>query len=107
VTSAPLSVKKNASVIFFSSITVTGELFYCADENALLLMEEHTDAWECLSVNLEHHGLTPKPGHVFLKDWNEGHGVAASLSEAGLVELGETHAVGPFDGLAYEARVIV
>lgn len=106
MTAQPISVEKNASVDF-SAITIRGEVIYLADQNALVLLDAEHGGRERLSTNLEAYGLTPKPGHVFIKNWSEHAGVAASLADAGLVELTEKYAVGPFATTAYEARVII
>jgi hypothetical protein len=106
MTAQPISVEKNASVDF-SAVTITGEVLYYVEQNALVLMDEQTGAQERLSVNLEAYGLQPKPGHIFIKGWSEGAGVAESLADAGLVELVEKYAVGQFESTAYEARVII
>lgn len=106
MTAQPISIEKNASVNF-SACTVQGEVLYFADQNALVLMDKQTGARERLSVNLESYGLQPRPGHVFIKDWSEGAGVAASLADAGLVVLSEAYVVGPFATIAYEARVVI
>ncbi|MCB5281112.1 hypothetical protein [Arthrobacter sp. ES1] len=106
MTAQPISVEKNASVDF-SACTIKGEVLYFADKSALVLMNDEHGGMERLSVNLEAYGLQPKPGHVFIKDWSEGAGVAASLADAGLVELVEKYAVGQFASTAYEARIIL
>jgi hypothetical protein len=106
MTAQPISVEKNASVDF-SAVTISGEVLYFAEENVLVLMDEQTGGRERLSTNLGAYGLTPKPGHVFIKDWSEHAGVAASLADAGLVELTEKYAVGQFESTAYEARVVI
>lgn len=106
MSSAPITVGTDASVDF-SAITIHGDVLYLADQNALVLMDKDHGSRERLSTNLEAYGMTPKPGHVFIKDWSEHAGVAASLVEAGLVELTEKYAVGQFASTAYEARVIL
>ena len=106
MTAQPISVSKNASVDF-SAITLRGEVLYFTEQNALVLIDDQNGGRERLSVNLEAYGLTPKPGHVFIKGWSEGAGVAESLADAGLVELTDKYAVGQFASTAYEARVIV
>ena len=105
--SAPhITVHKNVSVDF-PGITISGEVLYFEDKNALVLMNDETGGIERLSVNLDAYGLTPHPGHVFIKDWSEGAGVAASLADTGLVEITDSHTVGPFSSTAYEVRVVL
>lgn len=89
-----------------ANITMHGDVVYLSEQNALMLLDKEGDRAR-LSVNLEAYGLTPEPGHVFIKDWSEGEGVAESLSESGLVQLTKKYVVGPFATIAYEARVIV
>lgn len=38
-----------------------------------------------LSINLAGYGMTPPPGHVFVKDYSEHEGVATALEAAGIV----------------------
>lgn len=102
----PITVRKNASVDF-SAITISGDVLYLADKNALVLIDNETGCPERLSVNLDAYNLTPRPGHVFIKDWSEAFGLAVSLVEAGVVEITAAYSVGPFSTTAFEARVRV
>ncbi|MET3172972.1 UNVERIFIED_ORG: hypothetical protein ABIB52_000800 [Arthrobacter sp. UYCu721] len=102
----PITVRKNASVDF-PGIKISGDVLYLADKNALVLIDSETGGPERLSVNLDAYGLTPRPGFVFIKDWSEGAGVAASLAKDGLVEITASHMVGPFSTTAYEVRVVL
>jgi hypothetical protein len=106
MTAQPITVDDDAQVEF-AGTTVSGQILYFADQNALMLEDANTGSRDRLTVNLEAYGLTPKPGHVFIKDWSEGKGVADSLADAGLVELTTAYAVGPFASVAYEARVVI
>lgn len=106
MSSAPITVGENASVDF-GNITISGDVLYLGAQNALVLMDEQTGCQERLSTNLEAYGLTPKPGHVFIKDWSEHRGLANSLSNSGLVQITETYVVGPFASTAHEVRVVV
>lgn len=103
---AQITVRKNASVDF-PGIKISGDVLYLADKDALVLIDNETGGPERLSVNLAAYGLTPRPGHVFIKDWSEGAGVAASLAGSGVVEIIAAYTVGPFSTTAYEARVVV
>lgn len=38
-----------------------------------------------LSINLAGYGMTPPPGHVFVKDYSEHEGMATALEVAGIV----------------------
>lgn len=105
-TETPITVAKDTAVSF-PSIIINGDVMYFKEQNALVLIDDETGGPERLSVNLAGYGLTPRPGHVFIKDWSEGTGVAASLSEAGVIEIVGSETVGPFACTAYEARVIL
>lgn len=106
MSSAPITVGTDASVEF-SAATIHGDVVYLSDQNALILLDKDHGGRERLSINLEAYGLTPNPGHVFIKDWSEHRGLANSLADAGLVQLTEKYAVGQFASTAYEARVIL
>ncbi|MEO3931387.1 hypothetical protein WMO79_01050 [Micrococcaceae bacterium Sec7.4] len=106
MTSAPITVGTDASVDF-GNLTIHGDVLYLGDQNALVLMDKDHGGRERLSTNLEAYGHTPKPGHVFIKNWSEHRGVTDSLVESGLVEITEALTVGPFASPAYEVRVIV
>jgi hypothetical protein len=102
----PITVAKNTSVDF-PGIKINGDVLYLADKNALVIIDQETGGPERLSVNLDAYGLTPRPGFVFIKDWSEGSGVTASLAGSGLVEIIDSHMVGPFSTTAYEVRVVL
>lgn len=101
-----LTVALNTSVDF-SAVTVSGDVVYLGTQDALMIVDKSTGLPEPLSVNLSAYGLVPRPGHVFIKDWSECSGLTASLADSGLVEIVDTHAVGPFDSTAYEVKVCV
>lgn len=105
-TEIPVTVAKNTAVSF-SSLVINGDVIYFKEQNALVLIDDETGGPERLSINLASYGLNPRPGHVFIKDWSEGAGVAVSLAEAGVVEIIGSQTVGPFASTAYEARVIL
>ena len=99
-------VRKDASVAF-SALTVHGDVVYFEDQNALVVIDRETGLPERLSVNLAAYDLTPRPGHVFIKDWSEGAGVASSLENEGVIEIIGAYLVGPHASTAYEARVVI
>ncbi|KIA74385.1 hypothetical protein ANMWB30_09580 [Arthrobacter sp. MWB30] len=103
---APAIIAKNTPVQF-STITITGDVLYAEEHASLMLVDTQYGTRERLSVNLQAYGLAPKQGHVFIKDWSESHGVAASLAQAGIVEITGAYSVGNFRSTAYEARVLV
>lgn len=101
-----VTVRQNVAVEF-SAITITGDLIYYPEQNALQLIDQETGCPERLSVNLIAEGLTPAPGNVFIKDWSECSGVAKSLETAGIVEIVAPYIVGNFASTAFEVRVLV
>lgn len=105
-TEIPVTVARDTAVTF-SSLVINGDVIYFKEQNALVLIDDETGGPERLSVNLNAYGLTPRPGHVFIKDWSEGAGLAASLAEAGVVEIVGSQDVGPFASTAYEVRVVL
>lgn len=104
---APSTVVRKETSVDYSGSTINGDVVYLNTQEALVIINGQTGIPQRLSVNLGHYGLVPRPGHVFIKDWSEGAGVAASLVEKGLVEMVETHTVGPFATSAHEVRVVL
>lgn len=101
-----LKIRDDATVNF-SAVSISGDVLYAAEHNDLVLIDEETGCREALSVNLSAYNLSPRPGHVFIKDWSEGHGVTASLAKAGIVDVVAAYKVGPFASTAYEVKVNV
>lgn len=89
--------------IDFGSIELSGVLVHDDAQRALVL---HTDEGpEPISVNLGAYGLYPAPGQIFIKDWSEHDGLAARMSEQGLVKIIDSVRVGPFSSRAYLVEV--
>ena len=101
----PVTLRKNAS-LEFSALTLSGDIVYFADQNALALIDPETGFPERLSVNLVDYELTPPAGHVYIKDWSEHTGLTRSLESAGVVDVVRAVNVGPFRSRAYEVRVL-
>lgn len=99
-------VRKSTSVDF-SVLTISGDVVYYEDQDALVIVDNETGLPERLSVNLVTYNLTPRPGHVFIKDWSEGAGVASSLEDSGMVKIVAAYSVGPHASRAFKVRVIV
>lgn len=97
-------VRRDTSVDF-SALTISGDVVYYEDQDALVIVDNETGLPERLSVNLGAYNLTPRPGHVFIKDWSEGAGVASSLEDSGMVEIVAAYSVGPHAARAFEVRV--
>jgi len=89
----------------FPGIALQGSVEHDDDQRALVLMTD--EGPETLSVNLAAYGVAAPAGHVHIKDWSEGEGVAASLAASGLVEEVSDLRVGPFDSRAVLVRVLV
>lgn len=101
------TIVRKDTCVDFSALTISGDVVYYQDQDALVIVDNETGLPERLSVNLVAYNLTPRPGHVFIKDWSEGAGVASSLEDSGMVEIVAAYSVGPFATTAFEARVIL
>ncbi|ROR76102.1 hypothetical protein SAMN06295974_3750 [Plantibacter flavus] len=97
------TIKENLDVEF-SAITLTGDLMYDAERHALVLGSADGLS-EILTTNLESQGLRTHADTVFIKDWSEHTGLAASLEASGVVQIVRAVNVGPFRSRAYEVRV--
>lgn len=102
-TSAPAPAVKHGGTIEFSAIELTGSLHHDDKHRTLTLMTD--EGPERVSVNLEAYGLVAEPGHVFIKDWSEHSGLAASMQRAELGRIVRSVVVGPFSSTAYEVEV--
>jgi hypothetical protein len=91
--------------VSFSAITLRGDVEFIAPTRALVLTSADGPG-EVLTTNLGHYGLEPREDTVFIKDWSEHSGLAASLEAAGVVEIVRAVNVGPFKSRAYEVRVL-
>lgn len=88
------------------SFSLHGDLLHDPDQQALFLGEPNGEL-EVLSINLSSQGDFASETTVFVKDWSEHSGLAASLIEAGVAELVREVRVGPFRSRAYELRVVL
>lgn len=95
--------RKSDVTIDFGLILLDGELVHDDEHRELHLLAD--EGIEHLSVNLGTYGVTAAPGHVFIKDWSEHHGLASRMQDAGLVEIVDTIVVGPFASQAHEVRI--
>lgn len=96
-------IRNNVTVRFFD-LDLIGDVDYDPELQLLELMTD--EGTEPLSISLDVYGLRPNPGNVFVKDWSEHEGLAASLQDAGVVEIVARHHVGPFQSRAYEVQVL-
>jgi hypothetical protein len=60
-----------------------------------------------LSVNLGGHGIACPPGHVYVKNYSEGEGMAAALEVAGVATRVEEITFGPYDTTATLMKVLI
>lgn len=82
-------------------------LTYRDGSPALVLCDRAGDLDDTVTVCLAEYGLTPQPGHVFIKAYAEGTGMPAALAAAGVVELTDrTVHVGPYGAECVEARIL-
>ncbi|MEV0445757.1 hypothetical protein AB0I84_20910 [Streptomyces spectabilis] len=100
----PTIAVKRGVTVGFGRIELTGALVH-DDENRVLELEDAEGPAEPISISLQAYGLTPEPGHVFIKDWSEHSGLTARLAQAGLVTPVRALTVGPFRSTAYEVQV--
>lgn len=52
---------------------------------ALLVVSDYGEHLLTPTINLEAYGLSPAPGHAFIKDYSENEGVLASLQNSGII----------------------
>ena len=90
--------------ISFSAITLRGDVEFIAPTRALVLTSPDGPG-EVMTTNFGSYGLNPREDTVFIKDWSEHTGLAASLEAAGVVEIVRAIDVGPFKSRAYEVRI--
>ncbi|QWF85776.1 hypothetical protein [Amycolatopsis sp. CA-230715] len=100
--SAAPTIKRGVTVDL-GRIERTGVLRHDDKHRSLVLLTD--EGFERLSVNLDDYGLTPRPGHVFIKDFSEHAGLTERLARRGLVNPRRAYAVGMFDVIAYEVEV--
>ncbi|MFJ3313433.1 hypothetical protein ACIPJU_11600 [Micrococcus endophyticus] len=72
--------------------------------HALVALDPDTGESEVLTTRLPDFPLLPDEAVV--KDWSEHSGLAYALAEAGVVELVDAIAVGPFAATAHRVRVL-
>lgn len=97
------TITTNTSVAF-PGITLSGSIEHDDDQRALVLST--AEGPETLSVNLQAYGLLAPSGYVWIKDWSEHEGLAASLAASSLVEEVSDTLVGPFSSRAVLVRVL-
>ena len=95
-----------SATVRYPQFTMTGTIEHEPDLVALAHIDETTGEVEVLSTDLRVYGLVPGPGEVFVKNWSEHAGFAASLQKAGIIEVVGEVLVGPFSSLAYRAHVV-
>lgn len=101
-----MSTIKSDVTVSFSAIEITGDLEHLDEQRALVLHPYDEPVPEVVSVNLQAYGLLAPKGHVYIKDWSEGEGVADSLEAAGAVQKISQVRVGPFDSRAWLVKVL-
>ena len=80
------------------------EIHHDPAQHALLALDPATGESEVLTTRLPDFPLLPDEAVV--KDWSEHSGLARALTEAGVVELVDAIAVGPFASTAHRVRVL-
>ncbi|SBN95767.1 Hypothetical protein PFR_JS9-2_1483 [Propionibacterium freudenreichii] len=87
-------------------VTMTGALVCNPAHAALILVDRGTGEDEVLTVDLTAYGHVALPGEVFVKDWSEHSGLAATLEAAGIAREVQTLRVGPFRSTAYRMELL-
>lgn len=99
-------IRESLAVPFTGDLVIAGPVLHDDDQRALVL-DDPSEGYEVLTTSLAAYGLTAPAGHVWIKDWSEHEGLAASLAALGLVEEVEETFVGLFSSRAVLARVLV
>ncbi len=87
-------------------VALTGVLSYNPARASLIVADHETGEAEVLSVDLTVYGYVALPGEVFVKDWSEHSGLAATLEAAGIAREVQTLRVGPFRSTAYRMELL-
>lgn len=96
----------DAVTVHYPQFEMTGPLVYDTASGLLVHLDEVTGDEEVLSTDLGAYGLVCAPGEAYIKDWSEHSGFTRALTAAGLVEVLDESAVGPFASRAYRVRVL-
>lgn len=80
------------------------EIHHDPEQHALLALDPASGESEVPTTHLP--DLPLLPDEAVVKDWSEHSGLAHALAEAGVVELIDTIAVGPFAATAHRVRVL-
>lgn len=99
----PNIVVRDGVTLAFGAVELTGSLLHDRSHDMLELID--AEGSESLATSLRGYGLLPAPGNVFIKDWSEHSGLAASLEAQGLVKRVRELSVGPFSSTAFEVEV--
>jgi hypothetical protein len=89
--------------LVFPHITLTGHIRHDRGAGTLDLLDE--EGVERLSTDPSVYGCVAGMGEVFIKDYSEHAGLPTALEEAGLVDLIQHVAVGPWSSPAVLVRV--
>lgn len=88
----------------------TGDITKAAYENgsmALCFDAGGGDGFDTLSVNLVAYGLVAPDGHVYVRNYSEGEGLADALAEAGVAWPVSIVTFGPHDTTATLMKVLL
>src|SRR5699024_1733248 len=95
-----------AVTVHYPQFEMTGPLEYDTDSGLLVHLDEVTGDEEVLSTDLGAYGLVCAPGEAYIKDWSEHSGFTRALAAAGVIEVLDEIAVGPFASRANRVRVL-
>ncbi|MCI4659761.1 hypothetical protein [Cryobacterium zhongshanensis] len=102
-----LTILKTDVAVSFGSYRTEGTILH-DPERQILVMSDPMEPDEVISKRLDAYGYFPAEDGttVFITDWSENEGLAASLVAAGVIEIVRELIVGPFKSRAYEVRVL-
>ena len=95
---------RTAAALDLPALAEPLEIHHDPEQHALLALDPATGESEVLTTRLP--DLPLLPDEAVVKDWSEHSGLAHALSEAGIVELLDAIAVGPFASTAHRVRVL-
>ncbi len=96
-----------SNLIFCGYKAVVKVYQYQDGSPAIQLFTEDGSPLATATICLVDYGLTPPPGHCYIKNYAENHGILDALLKAFVLEdTGKTVEFGPFDTVAHLVKLI-